>query len=43
MLTKFLFRREINYPLDNSEKLLMKNCVRRELIAFEKIKNYFYE
>ena len=38
---KYIFRNEINYPLENTEVLLMRNCVRREMIAHEKIKNYF--
>jgi len=41
MLLKYLFKHEINYPLDNIDILLMRNCVRRELIAHEKIKNAF--
>jgi len=38
---KYLFKNEINYPLDKTEKILMKNCVKRELFAYEKIKNAF--
>jgi hypothetical protein len=28
------------YPIDNTEEILMRNCVKRNLIQLQKIKNY---